>query len=120
MVHVQTLYIYAPYQLARAAIDVDARLGCARAPIGMQFFFIAKYGCHSQLRLSMRYAQSTASQRDVPTYSTAIRRPHHIVVLELEVLVKHGLVELHFSVEFVADFFPVGCWLGHGWSQLSG
>lgn len=67
-----------------------------------------------------RYAQSMAGKRDIPTYSTAIRRPHHMVVLELEVLVEDGLVELDFSVEFVADLFPVGCWLGHVWSRTSG
>ena len=49
MVHAQTPYINTPYQLARAAIDVDARLGCAGAPIGMQLLLIAMYGCHSQL-----------------------------------------------------------------------
>lgn len=67
-----------------------------------------------------RYAQSMAGKRDIPTYSTAIRRPHHMVVLELEVLVEDGLIELDFSVELVADLFPVGCWLGHVWSRTSG
>lgn len=56
--------------------------------------------------------------RRVPTYSTAIRRPHHIVVLELKVRVEHGGIELHLPIEFIADLFPVGCWLRHGYRDI--
>jgi hypothetical protein len=42
-----------------------------------------------------------------------------MVVLELEILVEDGGVELNFAVELVADFFPVGRRLGHGFSDFS-
>lgn len=63
-------------------------------------------------------AQAMAARRCVPTYSTAERRPHHIVVLELEILVKDSRVELYFAVELVADLLPVRCWLGHGYRDI--
>jgi hypothetical protein len=50
----------------------------------------------------------------VPTYCAAVWGAHHVVLVELEVLVEDGRVELHFAVEFVADLLPVGGWLRHG------
>ena len=48
------------------------------------------------------------------TYSTAIRSAGDEVVLELEVRVEDGGVELGFAVEAVADSLPVsGGFLGH-------
>ena len=117
--HVEALYIDSANQLARAAVDVDARFGRAGPTVGVQLLLIAVDGCSNQS--SCPHVCAIVGRRwDVPTYSTAVRRPHHIVVLELEVLVKDSLVKLHFPVELVADLLPVGCWLGHGWSLLSG
>jgi hypothetical protein len=50
----------------------------------------------------------------VPTYCAAVWSAHHIVLVELEVLVEDGRVELHLAVELVAHLFPVGGWLRHG------
>ena len=116
--HVEALYIDSANQLARAAVDVDAGLGGSCWLKGDQLLLIAVDGCSNQS--SCPHVCAIVGRRwDVPTYSTAVRRPHHIVVLELEVLVKDSLVKLHFPVELVADLLPVGCWLGHGWSRLS-
>lgn len=54
----------------------------------------------------------------IPTYCAAVWRADHIVVLELEVLVEHGRVQLYFAVELVADLFPVGGWLRHGYRGI--
>lgn len=48
------------------------------------------------------------------TYSAAVRSPHHVVVLELQVLVEDVRVQLHLAVELIAHLLPVGCGLGHG------
>lgn len=47
------------------------------------------------------------------TYSTTIRSSGDDVVLEFEVWVEDGGVELGFAVEAVADFGPVGYCFGH-------
>lgn len=52
--------------------------------------------------------------RCVPTYSTTVRRTRHMVLVELEVGVEDGRVQLHLAIELVADLFPVGGWLRHG------
>lgn len=47
------------------------------------------------------------------TYSTAVRSPHYIALVELEIRVEDTRVELYFPVELVADSLPVGRRLGH-------
>jgi hypothetical protein len=47
------------------------------------------------------------------TYSTAIRSPHHIVVLKLEILVEDGGIQLDLAIKFVAQLFPVRRGLRH-------
>src|SRR5690242_19997380 len=54
----------------------------------------------------------------VPTYCAAVRGPHHVVVLELEVLVEHGRVQLDLAVQLVADLLPVGGWLRHSYRPV--
>jgi len=50
----------------------------------------------------------------IPTYCAAVWGAHHVVLVELEVRVKDGRVELHFAIELVAHLLPVGGWLRHG------
>lgn len=50
----------------------------------------------------------------VPTYSTTVRSSSDDIVLDLEVRVEDGCVELGLAVEAVADALPIGGWLGHG------
>jgi hypothetical protein len=45
----QVPYVYAPYKLAGATVDVDGRLGRARTTIGMQLLLIAIDSYNSQL-----------------------------------------------------------------------
>ena len=52
-------------------------------------------------------------QAEVHTYSTAVRGPHHIVVLELKILIEHIRVELDLAIEPVANLFPIGRRLRH-------
>jgi hypothetical protein len=47
------------------------------------------------------------------TYSSAVRSSDHEVVLELEILVEDGGVQLDFAVEAAANLLPVGCRFGH-------
>ena len=109
------IYVDAPNQLAGAAVDVDAFSGRARPAVGVQLILIA-VDCYRKSALAMRCVVDPASWlRCVPTYSTAVRGPRHIVVLKLEVRVKHSRVQLDFAVELVAHLFPVGGWLRHAY-----
>jgi hypothetical protein len=49
----------------------------------------------------------------VPTYSTTVRSSSDDIVLDFQVWVEDGCVELCFAVEAVTDALPVGGWLGH-------
>lgn len=53
------------------------------------------------------------SNQSTHTYSTAVRSPHYVVLIELEILVEDVLIQLDFAVEFVANLLPVGSGLGH-------
>ena len=107
-------YVDAPDQLAGAAVYIDARLGHAGPSVRVQLLFIAVDGCGS----SAHACRLCMGASCVPTYCAAVRSPHHIVVLELEVLVEHGRVQLDLAVELVADLLPVGGWLRHGYRPI--
>lgn len=49
----------------------------------------------------------------VRTYSTTIGSSRDDVILEFEVRVEDGGVELGFAIEAVADSGPIGCCFGH-------
>jgi len=57
------------------------------------------------------------SGRPKPTYSTTVRSPDYFVVLQFEILVKHGGIQLDFAVELVAHLLPVGSGFRHGYSR---
>ena len=63
-------------------------------------------------------ARPRAGHGRIPTYCAAVRGAHHVVVLELEVLVEDGRVELHLAVVLVAHLLPVGGWLRHGYRGI--
>jgi hypothetical protein len=50
----------------------------------------------------------------IPTYCAAVWGAHHAVLVELEVRIEDGRVELHFAIKLVAHLLPVGGWLRHG------
>ncbi len=95
--------------LPGTAVDVDASLGCLCPAIGMQFIFIPiqSYGyilamgitCHGRSR--------------IPTSGSSIGRSRDEVILEFQIVVKNSRVQLYLSKEALADFLPVGCWVGH-------
>ena len=106
-------YVDAADQLAGTAVDFDARLGHAGPAVRVQLVLIAVDCC-----VGSGCAYATVDFGVVPTYCAAVRSPHHIVVLELEVLVEHGRVQLDLAVELVADLLPVGGWLRHGYRTV--
>jgi hypothetical protein len=105
-------YVDAADQLPCTAVQVDARLGRAGPAICVQLLLIAIYGCRASLALLR--APEAPRRGCIPTYCAAVWGAHHVVLVELEVLVEDGRVELHLSVELVAHLLPVGGWLRHG------
>jgi hypothetical protein len=105
-------YVDAADQLPGAAVHVDARLGRAGPAICVQLLLIAEYGC--QALSALLHAPKASRRGCIPTYCAAVWGAHHFVLVELEVLVEDGRVELHFAVELVAHLLPVGGWLRHG------
>lgn len=114
------------HQLARAAVHVDGRLGHAGPAVRVQLVLVTIDGCQPLLAY-YNYARAREDEEEeekntprrgrhacIPTYSTAVRRPNNIVLVELQVLIKDGRVQLHLAVELVAHLFPVGSGLGHG------
>ena len=94
-----------PHQLPSAAVDIDcalSRLVCRASrkdlATGTVDSCVRSRGVHVGLV-------------GVHTYSAAIGSPRDYVVLELEVRVEDGGVELCFAVEAVADTLPVRGWL---------
>ena len=103
-------YVYAPNQPASAAVYIDARFRGLGTPVCIYLVLIAVYS-YGRQHLAVDHGGLKR------TYSAAVRSPYYVVVLELEILVEDGCVELDFTVEFVANFLPVVRGLGHGEGQ---